>query len=329
MAGATNPGNIGHVWVKSFWVDKKPAPGMERADQYNPNDYAFIRATLDDNPTYANDEAYIAKLDALPTRLRNAFRLGDWGVFAGQYFDNFDVLRHVKPARSIELDPWLYRWISCDWGFAHPACVHFHAQDGNRTITYREIHGSGKGEQQLAYEITEAAKGEKISAFFISPDAYAKRGDANPVAIQIGEAQGSELPYPEPAATDRIGGARLMYGMLQNDLWTISDACPALIECLPTLIHDEGNMEDVLKVDHSEGQIGDDAYDCARYGLYSHLKGAGYQKPLAERVQERIQVNQITDPTSVAIWSQKFEAEERMRNAPIRRRRFRPMSQQP
>src|SRR6266852_892327 len=26
MAGATNPGNIGHAWVKALWIDKRPAP---------------------------------------------------------------------------------------------------------------------------------------------------------------------------------------------------------------------------------------------------------------------------------------------------------------
>ena len=46
-----NPGNIGHAWVKALWVDRRPAPGMERPGQYDPEDYAFIRATLEDNPT--------------------------------------------------------------------------------------------------------------------------------------------------------------------------------------------------------------------------------------------------------------------------------------
>ena len=55
MAGATNPGNIGHAWVKALWVDRRPAPGMDRPGQYDPNDYAFIRATLADNPLYKDD----------------------------------------------------------------------------------------------------------------------------------------------------------------------------------------------------------------------------------------------------------------------------------
>jgi len=29
MAAATNPGNIGHAWVKALWVDQRPAPGMD------------------------------------------------------------------------------------------------------------------------------------------------------------------------------------------------------------------------------------------------------------------------------------------------------------
>jgi hypothetical protein len=97
MAGATNPGNTGHAWVKALWVEKRPAPGMEQAGEYDPNDYAFIRATVRDNPIYANDESYLKTLRALPRALRQAFLDGDWDVFAGQYFDAFDRARHVLP----------------------------------------------------------------------------------------------------------------------------------------------------------------------------------------------------------------------------------------
>ena len=30
MAGASNPGNIGHAWVKALWVDHVPPPGYDR-----------------------------------------------------------------------------------------------------------------------------------------------------------------------------------------------------------------------------------------------------------------------------------------------------------
>jgi phage terminase large subunit len=87
MAGATNPGNIRHAWVKALWIDKQAAPGMERSEEYNAKDYDFIPARFFDNPIYATDKNYQKTLLALPTNLKRAFFDGDWEVFAGQYFD--------------------------------------------------------------------------------------------------------------------------------------------------------------------------------------------------------------------------------------------------
>src|SRR5580704_16290019 len=103
MAGATNPGNIGHAWVKSLWIDKQAAPGMEDPQAYDAADYEFIAARVSDNPIYANDESYLKTLRALPSHLRRAFLDGDWEVFAGQYFDRFDTTAHLRRAEQI---PW-------------------------------------------------------------------------------------------------------------------------------------------------------------------------------------------------------------------------------
>lgn len=126
MAGATNPGNIGHAWVKALWVDHVPPPGFERPELYNPRDYEFIRARLDDNPIYANDVEYRRTLEALPDHLRRAFLEGDWSVFAGQYFDIFEIGRHTARPEDLRLEPWWPRWISIDWGFQHPSAVYWH-----------------------------------------------------------------------------------------------------------------------------------------------------------------------------------------------------------
>jgi len=128
MAGATNPGNIGHAWVKALWIDRQPAPGMERPEEYNVQDYDFIPARFFDNPIYAADQNYQKTLQALPTNLKRAFFDGDWEVFAGQYFDRFDLGRNTVRAEEIEWQPWWPRWISIDWGFEHPAATYWHAQ---------------------------------------------------------------------------------------------------------------------------------------------------------------------------------------------------------
>ena len=144
MAGATNPGNIGHAWVKSLWIDRQPAPGMENPDAYDPADYDFIPARVSDNPIYAADEHYLKTLRALPSHLRRAFLDGEWDVFAGQYFDRFDVTRHVVRAEEIDWKPWWPRWIAIDWGFEHPAAVYWYA-----VIPGAPLTGAPPGEKRF------------------------------------------------------------------------------------------------------------------------------------------------------------------------------------
>jgi phage terminase large subunit len=126
MAGATNPGNIGHAWVKALWVDKVAPAGYDRPELYDPGDYDFIRAKLEDNPVFANDVSYRRTLETLPENLRRAFLDGDWNVFAGQYFDVFEIGRHTARPEEFRLEPWWPRWISIDWGFQHPSAVYWH-----------------------------------------------------------------------------------------------------------------------------------------------------------------------------------------------------------
>ncbi len=157
MAGATNPGNIGHAWVKALWVDRQPAAGMERPEEYNAAEYEFVPAGFADNPIFATDESYKATLSALPTHLKRAFLDGDWEVIAGQYFDRFDVRRHVGRAEEIEWKPWWPRWISIDWGFEHPAASYWHAQAPAIPIAADGRAGRGVG--------SETAAGEEFSGF--------------------------------------------------------------------------------------------------------------------------------------------------------------------
>jgi hypothetical protein len=317
MAGATNPGNIGHAWVKALWIDRKPPAGMDAAEQaqYDPRDYDFTRATVADNPIYADDEEYRRTLDALPTHLRRAFLEGDWDVFAGQYFDVLDLARHSARTEELALEPWWPRWISIDWGFEHPSAVLWHtAEPGGAIITYREFVQNHLSPRMLAAAIAERCHGERISAIFLSPDAFAQRTTEDAIAEQLGRGLELEhLPLPDPADDERIGGWMLMYELLREDAWIITTNCEQLLETLPTLTRDPNFMEDILKCD------GDDVADAARYGIKSRMAPrlsnySGVEAELARR-GERITAQ---DATSRAIWMRKLEAESR--------RRFRPAS---
>jgi len=301
MAGATNPGNIGHAWVKALWVDHKPPAGFDRTDLYDARDYDFIRARLEDNPIYANDAAYRRTLETLPEHLRRAFLEGDWNVFAGQYFDVFDVGRHTARPEDVRLEPWWPRWISVDWGFNHPSAVYWHCavpgvvnnqqfkvESGNaprserspvdfrlstvnsRIVTYREFVQNALSPRMLAQAIAERSGRERITEIFLSPDAFAHRTSEASIAEQLGEVLTMNgLPRPAAADDDRIGGWQLMYQLLESDAWLITDNCGKLIDSLPLLIRDATRVEDIRKVD------GDDAADAARYGLVSGARLAG------------------------------------------------------
>jgi phage terminase large subunit len=299
MAGASNPGNIGHAWVKALWVDHAPPAGFDRPELYDPRDYDFIRAKLADNPIYANDAEYRRTLEALPEHLRRAFLEGDWNVFAGQYFDVFEFGRHTVRAEELRLEPWWPRWISIDWGFQHPSAVYWHcavpqavtrdsrpltredlphgsshgSQDtgqGSRIVTYREFVQSGLSPRMLAQAIAERSGRERISDVFLSPDAFAHRTSEASIAEQLGEVLTTcGLPRPAPADDDRIGGWQLMYQLLESDAWLITDNCAQLIDCIPQLVRDNSRVEDIRKVDS------DDPADAARYGLVSGGRLAG------------------------------------------------------
>jgi hypothetical protein len=330
MAGATNPGNIGHAWVKALWIDKRAPAGMERAEQYDPRDYDFVRATVADNPIYADDREYHRTLDALPTHLRRAFLEGDWNVFAGQYFDVFDRERHTPRPGEIKMEAWWPRWISIDWGFEHPSAVLWHAAapDG-AVITYREFVQNRLSPRMLAAAIAERCAGERIGATYLSPDAFAQRSADDTIAEQLARGLEMEgLPRPDPADNDRVGGWMLMYEMLREDAWLITQNCDQLIETLPTLTRDEDNIEDVLKC------AGDDVADAARYGIKSRAigfvrhggrggilggRGAAMVDPHSElgRVAARNPAlfratqDPALDATSRAIWMRQLETDAR------------------
>lgn len=185
MAGATNPGNIGHAWVKAIFIDKQPAAGMDPRE-YDPADYAFISARVWDNPIYANDPSYLKTLQQLPDFFRRAFFDGDWSVFAGQYFTNFDPSRSVIRAESIASEAWWPRWISVDWGFEHPAAAYWHTnlparlgglgqagapffEGRRRRLDDSHTHGTGFGPPAQNAEIRRAGVAGSSITETVSP----------------------------------------------------------------------------------------------------------------------------------------------------------------
>jgi phage terminase large subunit len=77
----TNPGGVGHEYIKRIFIDRN------FKETENPDDYVFIQASVYDNKVLmdANPE-YIDMLKALPEHKRKAHLDGCWDVYEGQVF---------------------------------------------------------------------------------------------------------------------------------------------------------------------------------------------------------------------------------------------------
>lgn len=100
IRATTNPGGIGHGWVKQRFIDAAE-PGKTIVDEMEivlpdggkktvRRDRVFIPATIFDNQALLNENPdYLGSLALLPEKERNALLYGDWDTFEGQYFTEF------------------------------------------------------------------------------------------------------------------------------------------------------------------------------------------------------------------------------------------------
>lgn len=289
-------------WDNVHWVRSELGKdGLDERDYYSWTDrqrmeYAAIRGE------------YTRSLNSDDDSIRARDWLGSWdsleGAYYGRVFDRQSTM--VTPSQVAGLvKPWHSRWLSQDWGKAHYCATYWHckvtlspnlckdvlgwdvARSVNAVITYRELIVNELGSAEVAKRIvaeSPESERESIRRFFLSPDAFGERDSGNTIA----EKQGKELrpfglPFPEPADTDRIGGASLIYNLLaetkrhgssstEEDIWLISSECSELLNTIPMMMRDPKNLDDVLKTDKGYARLEQDVFEAARYGLKSMLK---------------------------------------------------------
>lgn len=101
-----NPGGVGMAWVKRLFIDRR----YNSAE--NPEDYSFIQSLVTDNAALMeSDPDYIKRLDALPEKLRKAWRFGEWDIYDGQFFEEFrDNPDHYKDRRFTHvIEPFIFQ----------------------------------------------------------------------------------------------------------------------------------------------------------------------------------------------------------------------------
>lgn len=171
----TNPGGIGHQFVKSTWLDSHEALQVwQTPDSEGGFMRQFVPASLADNPSIDQD-SYRRNLSGLGNdALVKAMLDGDWDIVAGAAL-NITRERHmIRPFKPLQ--HWT-KFMVIDWGYVKPYSVGWYCvPDADLTIAekpdwperfvpkgsiirYRELYGStGRPDEGSREESAEVAR---------------------------------------------------------------------------------------------------------------------------------------------------------------------------
>ena len=211
----SNPGGIGHAWVKKLWIDNQFGPNETESHLFR-----FIQAKYDDNPYTSPD--YLNTLNSLPDKIRRAFRDGDWSVFAGQFFDEWSQEHILKP---FTIPSEWERFIALDYGYSGGwASVGWYAVDFNgKVYRYREIYTQKRTYSELAYDILQANSDDIISYMVADPAIWGDRPHHDTLIGESGGETMSEVLYPDKS-DEVIWANRKELGISKNTLITLQKA---------------------------------------------------------------------------------------------------------
>lgn len=299
-----NPGGPGHGFIKRLFIDRR------FNDRENPDEYTFIQALVDDNTALMEAQPdYVAQLEALPGKLREAWRFGRWDVFEGQVFGEFvDASEHYNDRVQTHViepfkipDSWkIYRGF--DWGYAKPFSVGWYAIDHDNVMyRFREMYGcTGEADrgvewtvQRVANEIrrieeTDAQlKGRQITGI-ADPAIWQEDGGES-----IAETMQRQRVYFHKADHKRLPGKmQCHYRLAFNDegipRFYVFNTCKHFIRTIPALIYSETDVEDV------DTKMEDHIYDEWRYVCMARPLA-----PLEKHTAKEIDVDNIEDPLNM------------------------------
>jgi len=273
LAG-TNPGSVGHAWVKKIWMDGEFEPTEKEAHLFK-----YIRATAEDNRVNL-DSSYFDQLEGLPEEKRKAFLLGDWNLFEGQFFSEWNEDIHVMDPFTI---PDTYRKFGAyDHGRAKPATFGWYAVDYDGNVyKYRELYvnredGSSRWEaEQIAKEVVAINNqaGDFLEYVVADSAIFTNTGTAETIAEimqrngigKVGTLMPVLLPCTKGSGS-RITGWQVMHQYLYHDEHTPPKLryfrnCFDSIRTIPSLIYSDTHPEDL----NSDGE--DHCADTDRYFL--------------------------------------------------------------
>lgn len=297
IRATTNPGGIGHSWVKERFITCAPplTPVKTNMQITDPDgnvinmerNRIFVPSTVFDNAELLkNDPNYLANLSLLPEKEKRALLYGDWDSFAGQVFSEWKNdpahyadrhFSHVIKAFEIPKSWKIYRGF--DFGYSRPFAVEWIAIDHDgRAYVIAELYGcTGVPNEGVRYTPQEIAcaikkmenehpnlKGRQIRGIADPAIAKAELGDS---IADMFSREGVFFNFGDNA---RLPGKMQFHYRLKFDsdgipMMYVFENCVNFIRTVPALVYDSVNVEDI----DSSGE--DHIYDCVRYVLMENL----------------------------------------------------------
>lgn len=227
IRASTNPGGIGHQWVKDRFI-VECEPKKTYLDPQTGLSRVFIPGSIEDNPTlFENDPGYIQRLEALPEVEKLRLLHGVWDAFEGQIFP--ELSQTVHGIEAFDIPPEWEKFCVLDWGFAKPFSVGWYAVDYDGILyRYREWYGCKEGQVDMGLKIPayEVARGiidrekEKVRFRIADPSIWhprpdSRKGEAKGPTIQ--DDMAAEGVFFLKADNDRIQGKMQVHKRFRID----------------------------------------------------------------------------------------------------------------
>ena len=248
IKSSTNPGGVGHGWVKARFVDPSP-PGVSFIGEDGMG-RIFLPSLLDDNGFLnRSDPGYRKRLLALPERERRALLYGDWNVFEGQYFSEFSTRLHVCTPFEIP-DGWR-KYRTLDYGLDRLAVLWIAVSPDGSSYVYREYCESNLPISRAAEAILERTpKNEEIYATLAPPDMWSRTQETGKTKAGLFSEFGVNFTK---TSNDRECGWLAIKELLRGEespKLRIFSQCTELIRCLPMLTVDKIRPTDCANEPH-------------------------------------------------------------------------------
>lgn len=263
IKSSTNPGGVGHSWVKERFIDIGAPNQIHEItlDNGKKSTVIFIPSLVQDNMFLLdNDPDYIDRLELLPEKEKQALLYGDWDIFDGQFFTEFDRKIHVIQPFEIPKDWRIYR--TRDYGLDMCATLWIAMDYQMNCYAYKELYEPDLIVSEAARKINKMTD-EKIQIDYAPPDLWNRNKDTGKSTADIFAENGQ---YLTKADNNRVTGWLAVHEWLKiykdeqgqpNSKLKIFSNCVNLIRTLPALQHDEKNPNDVAVEPHELTHIPD------------------------------------------------------------------------